>query len=322
MTAAIAADHRAAGSGLRRFDSKRDLTALANLIEVGFAENLDRSGRRMVESLRMFGRLGWLGGLLSRWLLPPAANPQGYVWEQEGLVLGNASLLPVTGIPGRWVMANVVVLPQERRKGIGRTLVTRSIEHARLRGAKEIILQVDQDNQAAIALYQTLGFKAFEPRTTWIGKPSQLSTFGVDASRVRQRRGEEWHQQWQMARTLHPEGLLWPYPPSASYFRPRAWQGGLGSRFDRHWVWVDGDRLCGSASLRWSHEPGNLRLILLVDREHQGQIEAPLIAAALNATKPLTDVIYMDYPVGVAESTLMGIGFRQLRKLIWMNLDL
>jgi ribosomal protein S18 acetylase RimI-like enzyme len=176
LTAAVTAGRPKRGHGLRRFDPGRDLSALADLIEAGFAERLDPSGRRMVRGLRLFGKLGWLGGLLGRWFLPPAANPQGFVWEEQGAVIGNASLLPVTNYSQRWVMANVVVLPERRRRGIGRTLVTRSIEHARSRGAREIILQVDLNNEAATALYLGLGFKAYEPRTTWIwGWDSRLT---------------------------------------------------------------------------------------------------------------------------------------------------
>ncbi len=82
MTAAVTAGARSAQRGIRRFDARRDLSALANLIELGFAENLDRSGRQMVQGLRTLGKLGWIGGWLSRWLLPPAA-------ESEGLCLGS-----------------------------------------------------------------------------------------------------------------------------------------------------------------------------------------------------------------------------------------
>ncbi|TFH35852.1 MAG: GNAT family N-acetyltransferase, partial [Anaerolineales bacterium] len=209
MTAAVTAGRSAQGKGLRPFDSRRDLSALADLIEVGFSGSLDRSGRRMVHGLRTLGRLGWLGGALSRWILPPAANPQGFVWEENGRVLGNASLLPVTDFPQRWVMANVAVFPEQRRRGIARSLVTASIEDAQSRGAREIILQVDQGNQAAHQLYQSLGFDGSPSRTTWVGRvPSEEPTPALTTP-VRQRRASEWRWQWELARKLHPEGLVW-----------------------------------------------------------------------------------------------------------------
>jgi GNAT superfamily N-acetyltransferase len=289
---------------------------------MGFAENLDRSGRRMVRGLRSMGKLGWLGGLLSRWLLPPAANPKGFVWEEEGAVIGNASLLPVTGYPHRWVMANVVVLPKERRKGIGRLLVNRSIEYARDRGASEIILQVDHDNVGATSLYHSLGFSSSIPRTTWVARMSQVNLPTSINSNVRRRKTSEWRQQWQLARSLHPDGVMWPYPSSAAYFRPRVWQQQLGLRLDRHWIWSEGDRLIGSISLRGGYETRNLRLILMVEERRQEQIESDLIGAALRPLQPFSDVIKLDYPLGVAASTLRQIGFSEQRHLVWMRLKI
>jgi ribosomal protein S18 acetylase RimI-like enzyme len=322
LTAAVSAGQSASGHGLRPFDSGRDLMALADLIEIGFAENLDRSGRRMVRGLRSMGRLGWLGGLLSRWLLPPAGNPRGFVWEEEGVVLGNASLLPVTGYLHRWVMANVVVLPKERRKGIGRSLVNKSIEYARAGGAREIILQVDHDNIGATSLYHSLGFSSSSPRATWVGRMSQVNLPTSINPYVRRRKTSEWRQQWQLAQSLHPEGLVWPYPSSAAYFRPSVWQQHLGLHFDRHWVWSEGDRLIGSISLRRGYEPGNLRLILLVDEKGREKIEGELIAASLGPLQPFGDVIMLDYPAGVAAARLRQIGFLEQRRLVWMRLKL
>ena len=306
---------------MRPFNPGRDLSALADLIEVGFSKSLDRSGRRMVQGMRSLGRLGWLGGVLSRWVLPPAANPRGFVWEEDGRVLGNASLLPVLGYPHRWVMANVAVLPDQRRRGIGRSLVTASIGDAQHRGAHEIILQVDQENEDARLLYQSMGFTSSPPRTTWIGRVDQALEPTV-ASQVRRRVGSEWRNQWELARGLHPEGLVWPYPISAGYFRPRAWQQRLGLDLDRHWVWFEDERLLGSVSLRWGFEPGQLRMILLVEPESRGQIELSLITASLRNIQPMGDFIVMDYPMGAAEQIFRGMGFKVQRNLIWMRLAL
>jgi hypothetical protein len=217
-------------------------------------------------------------------------------------------------------MANVVVIPEERRRGIGQSLVKKSIAYACMRGAKEIILQVDHDNEGAISLYHSLGFSSSTPRTTWVGRMSQVNISPVKNPLVRRRETSEWRQQWHMAQVLYPEGLLWPYPTSAAYFRPRAWQQHLGLRLNRHWVWSEGGQIIGSSSLRWGIEPGNVRLILLVEPEGREGIEAELIAAALHSLHPLGDVILLDYPTGVATSTLQQIGLAEQRTLVWMHL--
>ena len=319
MTAAIAARRSAAGNGLRPFDAGRDLSVLADLIEAGFSENLDRSGRRMVQGLRNLGRLGRLGGVLSRWILPPAANPQGFVWEENGRVLGNASLLPVTGYRQRWVMANVAVFPEQRRRGIGRSLVIASIEHAKKQGAREIVLQVDRENDSAHLLYQSLGFSSSPPRTTWEGRAFQGDLREISGSPVRRRTASEWRPQWELARRLHPEGLIWPYPPNISYFRPGSWQQRLQLNLDRHWVWVEGTRLLGSASYRWGFEPGHVRMILLVEPESRGKIEESLLRVAMHSLQPYGDSIVVDYPTDAAEQSFIKVGLREKRRLVWMS---
>ena len=215
-------------SGVRPFDPGRDLVALADLIEAGFGENLDPSGRRLVQSLRLLGRFGRLGGTLSRWLLPPAANPQGYVWEEDGQVVGNASLLPVTGYPTRWVMANVAVQPEHRRRAW--SLIGDGIGGVRWpAGAREIVLQVDQENAAAVGLYRSLGFQEAPARTTWVGRSIRRDIDKTEEP-VRRRRASEWHAQWELARRIHPDGVLWPYPASGSLFRPACLGAASGIR--------------------------------------------------------------------------------------------
>ncbi len=322
MTAAITSGRPVHKQGIRPFDPGRDLSALADLIEIGFAESLDRSGRRMVRGLRTLGRFGWLGGLLSKILLPPAANPQGFVWEEEGRVLGNASLLPVNEFPHRWVMANVAVIPEEQRRGIGRSLVNASIEHAQAQGAHEIVLQVDQANQAARKLYESLGFTSSPSRTTWVGRVGPKDHLESLSAGVRPRQAEEWKQQWELARQLHPEGFVWPYPPSARFFQPRDWQQRLRLNMDRHWVHLEAGRLLGFVTLRWALDPGTLRMILVVEPDNRGRIEKALISTAVQSLGLSRDLIILDYPTGFATETLKALGFSERRNLVWMRLNL
>ena len=52
----------------------------------------------------------------------------------------------------------VFVSPAERRKGVGRSIVSAAIGHAFANGASRVNLQVFVPNPEAIALYQSLGF--------------------------------------------------------------------------------------------------------------------------------------------------------------------
>ncbi len=54
---------------------------------------------------------------------------------------------------------DVVVHPDSRRRGHGRTLVESLLARASAMGARHAYLQVVEDNEAALALYETMGFE-------------------------------------------------------------------------------------------------------------------------------------------------------------------
>ncbi len=60
------------------------------------------------------------------------------------------------------------VLPEHRRQGIGRALMHQAEVWARARGDRQIGLQVFESNQAALNLYQGLGFQT---KSLWMVKP-------------------------------------------------------------------------------------------------------------------------------------------------------
>lgn len=75
----------------------------------------------------------------------------------EGALVASGELIRC----GRTVeIANVLVLPQWRRRGIGRALVTHLCDLARRQRVKRVQLTVDPANTAALALYAQAGFVA------------------------------------------------------------------------------------------------------------------------------------------------------------------
>ncbi len=55
-------------------------------------------------------------------------------------------------------MLSIGVVPEARRQGYGRHLLTAFVAHARELGAGELFLEVAEDNRPARALYATAGF--------------------------------------------------------------------------------------------------------------------------------------------------------------------
>jgi ribosomal protein S18 acetylase RimI-like enzyme len=56
-------------------------------------------------------------------------------------------------------LEDLYVLPVARRTGLGRALVDAAFDRARERGCVRIELDVDEDNEPALALYRACGFR-------------------------------------------------------------------------------------------------------------------------------------------------------------------
>ncbi|MBR1390173.1 MAG: ribosomal protein S18-alanine N-acetyltransferase [Lachnospiraceae bacterium] len=68
-------------------------------------------------------------------------------------------------------VTNVAVHPEHRRKGIARTLLEKLLTSAGDRGAAHMILEVRQSNQAAIRLYESMGFEPCGVRKRFYRQP-------------------------------------------------------------------------------------------------------------------------------------------------------
>jgi ribosomal protein S18 acetylase RimI-like enzyme len=62
-----------------------------------------------------------------------------------------------TGTDDCW-LEDLFVRDDARRSGLGRALVAAALERAEARGCRRIQLDVDDDNESAIALYEGMGF--------------------------------------------------------------------------------------------------------------------------------------------------------------------
>ncbi len=322
MTAALFGARSERFEGLRPVDSRRDMLAIAELLDAAFSGQLDAAGLRMVSSMRAAGRAGWLGWIFGRLFLPPAAYPKGFVWEKDGQVVGNASLLAVDGHPRRWVLANVAVHPDHQRLGIGRTLVEACIDWAWSVGCRKLLLQVESDNRGAQILYAALGFRPIATRTSWLRPAGLPRPDPPHHPQVRTRRTGDWRAQWELARRLHPEGLLWPYPLAPGLFNPASVGNLLRFAPERHWMWHEEGRLAASLIARLNLDRPGWRLILLAEPDARGLVERPLLTTALAELRPGRTRYSLELPAGMAEDTLQALSFHTEHTLTWMELEL
>ena len=311
-------------SHLRQFDIRRDLGPVADLVELCFRDTLDPDGRRYLQRMRSIAGQP----RLLRWASSTAdlnSTPFfGYVWEEEGRLVGNASLVPYTMQRKRfYLIANVAVHPDYRRHGIARQLTLQAIEHARQRRAPSVWLHVRQENVAANKLYRELGFVERARRTTWIcdAEPSLAPVLpGIKFTWARSR---HWQAQRYWLLHSYPSELSWHMSFDLNILHPGI-SGGLRrilkQAYIQQWSAMSGDEWLGSISWQFSPAYANLLWLALPDQADE-QIARGLLLHArrhIASRRPLA----LDYPAEQFSQGIQSAGFSHHQTLIWMELIL
>lgn len=90
----------------------------------------------------------------------------GYVAEAEGRVVGYVGLSVVFDTADILLVA---VIEKYRRRGVAKTLLSRSLDEAKENGAERAMLEVDVKNAAAIGCYLGFGFEKIAERKNYYG---------------------------------------------------------------------------------------------------------------------------------------------------------
>lgn len=325
---AITRPYNPNASHLRPFDVGKDLNAVANLVETCFADTLDEDGRRYVNHMHNAAR----NPRYLRWAMAVAENVpmpfSGYVWEENGYLAGNLSLIPYKYQGKRcYLIANVAVDPAYRRRGIATALTNSAIEHAKNRGASEIWLHVRSENEAAQNLYQSLGFVEQAQRTSWEIKPSsekrkviQPST-PSDGIQIVHLEPKHWSQYRRWLRQIYPDQLTWHQSYNLAVFQP-GFLGGIYRFFSgahvRQWAAQQGSQLIGV--LAWQpHSKFADQLKLASSPEYEARTIAAIYPHIREKFAHRRRML-LDYPAGRAILALHEAGFHIQQTLIWMRL--
>jgi len=86
---------------------------------------------------------------------------------------GPSGFLVARSASDEWEIENVVVAEFARRRGLGRKLVESLRDAARPRGARALFLEVRESNLAALALYESCGFKKTGRRIGYYSCPTE-----------------------------------------------------------------------------------------------------------------------------------------------------
>jgi len=306
---------------LRPLNIIRDLPGVADLIEKCFANTMDTEGRNYIQQMRRAGQdnvfLRWAGSAVETASMPLS----GYIWEENGEIIGNVSLIPHRHARKKfYLIANVAVRPEHRNRGIGRALTVAAMHHAKQHRADETWLHVRDDNPGAIKLYRSLGFVELSRRTTWQAQPGRNASARSPGIVVTRRTTRDWPAQEIWLRRLYPELLTWYQPMPWNSLRPGvgpALYRFMSDNEVRHWVGrIDG---LPSVVVSWRAMGGRTNQ-LWVAIPPEGN-ENMLTALLLHARQELfwREKISLDFPAGQYNACIEAAGFHPLRTLLWMK---
>ena len=327
MTTVPQSDYDAKETHIRPLDLRHDLSVVADLIEESFSLQQDPDGQAFLRSMRQASRdlafVRWVG----TWQDASSSPMAGYVWEDQGQIVGNVSLLPFTKNRKKiYLIANVAVAPSHRRQGIARALTIQAINHLRRKGVTEMWLQVNAKNQIALDLYQSLGFKQRYCRSAWQRKPGTSPNTELPQApdlTVRKRKRGDWVLQKAWLLQHHPQSITWHLPVSFSDFdenvlwRPSRWEAALRLR---HWALMAGEKPIAFLTSQKTDTFAN-NLWLAIDPLEDEMRIIQILLQALSSKLPKKRPLALEYPCGQADQAFESAGFSLHRSLIWMKYE-
>jgi ribosomal protein S18 acetylase RimI-like enzyme len=306
---------------LRPFDPLRDLNPVADLVELCFADTLDPDGHRYLRQMRSAARSPNLARLAERVSGAPGYPIAGFVWEEHGNVIGNLSLIPFKSRGRRiYLIANVAVHPDHRRRGVARGLTTAALEYLRRSGAELPWLQVRDDNPAAIQLYNSSGFEERYRRTTWHSQPGFPLEAPPGSARIQPARGSDWSLIQSWFQESYPLELGWNLPFSRHAARTD-WFGLLyrlfSGTFMRQWTVKIEGKLAGA--IFWQATSSFANALWLSVHPDYEEAAAQALTHHVVASYGRQRTLALEIPTGFAQSALAANGFRPSHTLIWMH---
>lgn len=317
------------GTRVRALNILRDLPQVADLVELCFSTTMDDEGQTYLQQMRRASRdndfLRWAGRVMDSTSLPLS----GFVWEENGKIVGNASLVYQTYQGKKMaLLANVATHPDYRRRGIGRALTERAMIQAWQRGAKELWLHVRDDNPTAIRLYEEFGFLERARRTTYRSgsissnppfdapSPDETSA-GITLSKPNP---DDWPLQYAWLKRAHPDELSWYVHWNWDALGPGLWNWLHRMFFEidvRQWTAVKDGRLLATAS--WVPTSRTTTMLWLGSPLNGMPAAVKLVLKAARHSLAHHRRLTVEYPAGEMTDAIQSAGFSAFRTLIWMR---
>ncbi len=309
---------------IRRLNPNRDLDAVADLVEDAFELKGDPEGAWVLHQMRAYARRAKsYPDIFS----PPGA-PEGFVWEANGKIVGNISIVKYfQGDARKVLIANVAVARDFRRRGIASALTRHALRFIGQQAQTEVWLQVRSENQAAIQMYVQLGFEFSSALSQWRCSPINLH---LTASRggfppelqIVSRKPKDWKLQKRWLEMNYPAQTRWYFNANLEWFspwsflNPAAWQT-LTSL--RHFALRDDTQLLGVLTRQKTRLSSDQIWLALPDGPQEDMRADKLLGALLEEEDPVRPLL-LEYPRGRAQLGIQSAGFTLARNLDWMKL--
>jgi len=263
---------------------------VASLIEEAFAGRLTRQGKEALREIKIMSHLGPFLWLLDRTSPEFHETFRGFVWVEEGRIVGNVNVSRVSPYSLRWLISNVAVRPGYRGRGIARHLVQAALDLAREQGGEWALLQVYTDNIPACRLYQGLGFEQVAAVTELhLERVRPVAFAHLKGFVLRRRSHREWRKEYELALAATSEGAQWLKPLRANQFmagpdrRLSRWLRNLFTGREEHrWAVEEDDRFIATLNVQACRWRGDHSLALMVHPDYRGQLEEMLVTKALS----------------------------------------
>ena len=312
---------------VRPVDFWRDGQSVAGLLELCFQhEGIDDSGHRLIHILRNYG-------ITQSWMMQGSL---GFVWIEDGRVLGNASIQRNATRRDTWIIGNVATHPDHRGRGIATAVTDACTRLAFRRGARHVALQVVAGNTPAFRMYRTLGFQPVGDVVHYHRPPVRSSPLAAPSHpnnalrHTTTLRGATWRDKqaiWQLASCNTPDALTYSEPYDSDLYRLGlrwSFTNSLNGNPEKWWV-VDGSAgLLGAVRTRVNFDGSEHHLELMTQKADDLQTATHLAHIGLHRFEDyLTKPIYaaQSWPHEATHAALEATGFRPSRHLVHMRLS-
>lgn len=305
---------------LRSLNILRDLPAVADLIEQCFSESMDNEGKKYIQEMRRAGNdnafMKWATRVNETTSLPLT----GYIWEENNQIVGNISLVPFRHHYKKiYLLANIAVHPNHRRKKIAYALTERAMQHLREKNIKDVWLNVRADNFGAIELYKKLGFTEKDKRNTWHSTSALLDLTSQTDFHITKRHNHFWLTQLNWLNRLYPDRLAWHGHWNIAWLGVGFWNWLYLFISDinvRQWAVMKDNQL--QATLSYISQGLGKGLYLATNDGSNKEAVTELLIYVKRQLNHVYPKLSLEYPVSDFDSAIEKAGFKQTRTLIWM----